>query len=143
MSPVSTRGITPEDAAPLEVPVIEVERLRDLLERRAEVAVLDIRPAAERAEWFIPGSLHRDAYQSLKAGERSALADVELPRHGPVVVVCARGNTSVIGTRVLRQRGFDAYSLAGGMKAWSMAWNTAELTAPGATLLQVRRTGKG
>jgi glyoxylase-like metal-dependent hydrolase (beta-lactamase superfamily II) len=45
----------------------------------------------------------------------------------------------------LRDRGFDARSLAGGMKAWSLAWNSAEVPVPGsaATVVQVRRTGKG
>jgi glyoxylase-like metal-dependent hydrolase (beta-lactamase superfamily II) len=45
----------------------------------------------------------------------------------------------------LLDRGYDARSLAGGMKAWSLAWNSAEATVPGsaATVIQVRRTGKG
>jgi len=36
-------------------------------------------------------------------------------------------------------------SLEGGMKAWSMAWNTAEVDVPGAepAVVQVRRIGKG
>lgn len=39
----------------------------------------------------------------------------------------------------------DARSLAGGMKAWSLAWNAAEvlLSDPTARVIQVRRTGKG
>ena len=39
----------------------------------------------------------------------------------------------------------QAYSLEGGMKAWSLAWNTAEVPVQAGTVrvLQVRRTGKG
>jgi glyoxylase-like metal-dependent hydrolase (beta-lactamase superfamily II) len=46
---------------------------------------------------------------------------------------------------MLGDRGFDARSLAGGMKAWSLAWNAAEVPLPGpsARVIQVRRTGKG
>jgi hypothetical protein len=35
--------------------------------------------------------------------------------------------------------------LEGGMKAWSLAWNTAEVPLPGAKaeVVQMRRTGKG
>jgi glyoxylase-like metal-dependent hydrolase (beta-lactamase superfamily II) len=45
----------------------------------------------------------------------------------------------------LRARGYDARLLTGGMKAWSLAWNSAEVPVPGtaATVIQVRRTGKG
>src|SRR3989442_2374100 len=45
----------------------------------------------------------------------------------------------------LRARGLDAVSLEGGMRAWSLAWNTAEVPCPGSTarIVQLRRTGKG
>src|SRR2546430_12283750 len=35
--------------------------------------------------------------------------------------------------------------LEGGMRAWSLAWNTAEVSCPGSTarIVQLRRTGKG
>src|SRR5262249_11844953 len=40
---------------------------------------------------------------------------------------------------------FEAYSLSGGMHAWSLAWNAAEVPVPNsaACVVQVRRTGKG
>ena len=45
----------------------------------------------------------------------------------------------------LRARGYDAMSLSGGMKAWSLAWNSAvvPVAESAATVIQVRRTGKG
>src|SRR5215212_10277861 len=124
---------------------IEVEGLRDLLDQGQPVTVLDIRRSAERAEWAIPGSVHVDAYDTLNADDPNALADVDLPREGPVVAVCGAGMTSVIAAEQLRARGFQALSLAGGMKAWSLAWNTAEVPVEGsrARVVQVRRTGKG
>ena len=125
------------------VPGIDVETLRSMLERHEPVTVLDIRPAAERAEWSIPGSIHREAYHALRAGDPSALADVALEPDQPVVAVCAQGRTSRIAAAELRRRGLDASSLAGGMKAWSLAWNMAETAIPDATLIQFRRTGKG
>lgn len=124
---------------------VDVETLRAWLERGRPVTVLDVRPARERAEWAIPGSFHIDAYEALKAGNPAALAGVELPSGVPVVTVCAAGKTSAIGAKQLRARGIEAISLAGGMKAWSLAWNTAEFQAPHipARVIQVRRTGKG
>jgi glyoxylase-like metal-dependent hydrolase (beta-lactamase superfamily II) len=59
--------------------------------------------------------------------------------------VCGEGKTSLLAAERLAARGFDVYSLAGGMRAWSLAWNMAEVSIPGshAQVMQLRRTGKG
>lgn len=124
---------------------LTVDQLRRLLEEGRPVTVLDIRPAADRAEWYIPGSVHVDAYGALKAGDAHPLDELDLPRNRPVVVVCHAGNTSRVAAARLASRGYEAYSLVGGMQAWSLAWNVAEVPMPGsqARVVQVRRTGKG
>ena len=124
---------------------IDVETLRRWLEEGRPVTILDVRPTAERAEWAIPGSLHVDAYDALKAHDPAALADVDVPSDGPVVTVCAAGKTSLIAAEQLAARGVEAMSLEGGMKAWSLAWNAAEAPIPASfvRVIQVRRTGKG
>ncbi len=124
---------------------IDVETLRMWLEEGQPVTILDVRPTAERAEWAIPGSLHVNAYEALKARDPAALAEVDIPSGGPVVTVCAAGKTSLIAAEQLAARGVEALSLEGGMKAWSLAWNTAEVPIPGSAVrvIQVRRTGKG
>lgn len=126
-------------------PVIDVVELRAMLEHHEPVTVLDIRKTEERAEWAIPGSRHIDAYEALKAGEPDALADADLPRDAPVVTVCGAGQVSLVAMEQLQARGYDAWSLRGGMKAWSLAWNGAEvpLQESDSEVLQVRRTGKG
>jgi hypothetical protein len=45
----------------------------------------------------------------------------------------------------LRRKGYEAFSLKGGMQAWSLAWNMAEVPFPGVRteVMQMRRTGKG
>ena len=129
----------------MTAPTISTEGLRELLERGAPVTVLDVRPGAERAEWSIPGSVHADAYEALRRSDPNALANFRPTNGGPVVTVCATGKTSLLAAERLRARGLDAVSLEGGMRAWSVAWNTAELLCPGSTarIVQVRRTGKG
>ena len=129
----------------MAVPTISREDLRQLLDRGAAVTVLDVRPAAERAEWSIPGSVHSDAYDALWRGDPGVLADFQPVSGGPVVTVCAEGKTSLLAAERLLARGLDAVSLEGGMLEWSLAWNTAEVPCPGsaAEILQVRRTGKG
>jgi glyoxylase-like metal-dependent hydrolase (beta-lactamase superfamily II)/rhodanese-related sulfurtransferase len=127
------------------VPTISTEELRELLDRGAGVTVLDVRPAAERAEWSIPGSLHVDAYNALRRGDPHALEGFQPSNGGRVVTVCGAGKTSRLAVEQLRARGFDAVSLEGGMRGWSLAWNTADVLDPrsSARIVQVRRTGKG
>jgi len=129
----------------MTAPTISTEGLRELLQQGAPVTVLDVRPAAERAEWAIPGSLHADAYDVLRRGDPTALADFRPTNGNRVVTVCAAGKTSMLAAERLRARGLDAVSLEGGMRAWSLAWNTAEVPCPGSTarIVQLRRTGKG
>jgi glyoxylase-like metal-dependent hydrolase (beta-lactamase superfamily II)/rhodanese-related sulfurtransferase len=122
-----------------------VETLRAWLEEGRPVTILDVRPTAERAVWAIPGSIHVDAYDALKARDPAALANVDVPSDEPVVTVCAAGKTSLIAAEQLAARGVEVSSLDGGMKAWSLAWNTAEVPvhASAVKIIQVRRTGKG
>jgi rhodanese-related sulfurtransferase len=124
---------------------IDVASLRQMLEKGDTVTVLDVRPEDQRSEWRIPGSVHFDAYDALKAKDPSAMEEAQLLTGLPVVTVCNAGNSSRTAAEQLRARGYEAMSLEGGMKAWSMAWNTAEVVVPGteAEVLQVRRTGKG
>jgi len=124
---------------------IAVEDLRDWLEAGRPVVVLDIRPEMERREWSIPGSVHADIYDALRLNRPSTLDTLSLPSDQPVVAVCAMGRTSLLAVEALRRRGVTALSLTGGMRAWSLAWNIAEMTLPGSetAILQIRRTGKG
>src|SRR5882762_9863965 len=129
----------------MSAPTISTEGLRELLEQGAPVTVLDVRPGAEYAEWSIPGSVHADVYEALRRRDPNALADFHPTNGSRVVTVCAAGRTSTLAAERLRARGVDAVSLEGGMRAWSLAWNTAELPSPGSTarIVQLRRSGKG
>jgi glyoxylase-like metal-dependent hydrolase (beta-lactamase superfamily II) len=122
---------------------VDVGTLQNWLEKGRPVTVLDIRTPEDRAQWFIPGSLHVNAYDALKAGDPHALEGVDLPKDSPVVTICNAGKVSQVAAEQINERGIQAFSLAGGMKSWSLAWNTAELELENAMVLQVRRTGKG
>jgi glyoxylase-like metal-dependent hydrolase (beta-lactamase superfamily II) len=120
---------------------ISTEELRELLATGQPVTVVDIRSPADR-EWSIPGSLPLDAYDAVKSGSLGPLANLEFAP-GPVVTVCGMGETAATATDLLRARGVQAVTLNGGMRAWSLAWNTAQTTISGCEIVQVRRTGKG
>jgi glyoxylase-like metal-dependent hydrolase (beta-lactamase superfamily II)/rhodanese-related sulfurtransferase len=124
---------------------IEAMTLRDMLERGERVTIVDVREGEDYAEWSIPGSVHVDAYDALNAGDDGAMEGLELPEGTQVVTVCGRGRSSAVAADQLRRRGYEAVSLEGGMKAWSLVWNTADVPLSGARaeVVQMRRTGKG
>jgi glyoxylase-like metal-dependent hydrolase (beta-lactamase superfamily II)/rhodanese-related sulfurtransferase len=124
---------------------IEPETLREWLDAQQPVTVLDIRTDDDRSQWAIPGSVHLNVFEALRAGQPGALADTPLPTDRPIVTVCNAGRVSQTAADVLTARGFDASSLSGGMKAWSLAWNAADvaLSDMSVRVIQVRRTGKG
>jgi rhodanese-related sulfurtransferase len=73
---------------------IEANTLRDWLEAHQPVVVLDVRSDEDRAQWAIPGGVHLNAYQALRAGQPGALATAILPHDRPVVTVCNAGRVS-------------------------------------------------
>lgn len=124
---------------------VEAETLRDWLEGQRPVTVLDIRSDEDYAQWSIPGSVHVNAYEALRAGRLGPLADAHVPVDRPIVTICNVGRMSQTAAQLLTDRGFDARSMTGGMKAWSLAWNAADvpLSDTSVRVIQVRRTGKG
>ena len=125
------------------IKTIETIMLRDWLETGKEVSIIDIRPIQERVEWHIPQSVYVNAYDKLKANDTTAFQGLHLDKNIPTVVICAGGKTSLIGAEMLQNQGYDAYSLEGGMRGWSLSWNTAKITFPNFEIIQLRRTGKG
>lgn len=124
---------------------ISVSDLRDMLDRGDPVTVIDIRYPEQHAEWTVPGSRNVNVYEALQMGDTRAIDTIDLPSDRPIVAVCNVGRTSLLAVDRLRRRGLDARSLEGGMQGWSLAWNVAPVAVAGskATVLQVRRTGKG
>jgi len=76
--------------------------------------VLDIRDRGEFSGGRIAGSLHSDE------DEIDAHLE-ELSKDEPVVVVCSDGERSAAVAEKLREDGFEAASIDGGMRAWTSA----------------------
>jgi glyoxylase-like metal-dependent hydrolase (beta-lactamase superfamily II)/rhodanese-related sulfurtransferase len=126
-----------------EIKTLTANTLRNWLEVGQPVSILDIRPIAERAEWHIPSSIHFNAYEKLKNNDFEVFSGLHLDRSVPVVTYCAGGKMSLVAAKMLQMQGYDTYSLEGGLKAWSLAWNTATINFPNFDVIQFRRTGKG
>lgn len=101
-----------------------------------DVVVLDVREPDEFAEWRIPGAMN------VPLDALGARLD-EIPRHAEIVAVCAVGARAARAVDVLAAAGIEAEWLEGGMSAWANAYDDAEVAVGGATVVQVRRRGKG
>jgi rhodanese-related sulfurtransferase len=66
---------------------IEVQALQEMLAQGRPVTVLDVRHTGDYQDWAVPGSLHVDAYDSLKAKAAQAMDDVKLPANKPVITI--------------------------------------------------------
>ena len=97
---------------------IDASTLRDMLERGERVTVVDVRKREQHAEGSIPGSVNYDAYDALHAGDERAMEGLKLPEDERVVTYCNRGTSGAVAAEQLRQRGYEAYSLEGGLEAW-------------------------
>jgi Fe-Mn family superoxide dismutase len=93
---------------------ISAEALRDLVARKEDVIVLDVRKMEDLAKGtdMVPGAQHHNPEQ-FEAWAAS------LPKNKPIIAYCVYGfQVSRDPVAALRQRGYDARSLAGGIAAW-------------------------
>jgi glyoxylase-like metal-dependent hydrolase (beta-lactamase superfamily II)/rhodanese-related sulfurtransferase len=127
---------------------ITADQLKEQLGTAAPPTVVDIRPRAEYEAWHIAGAVNVPVYDDLKRGSLDEPLRLlqDLPTDRPVVTVCRAGFVSRRAAEMLRGLHRDAASLTGGMRGWGAVWTEASVplaSAPSATLLQVRRNGKG
>ena len=96
--------------SPPGVPEVEVAELEAAL-AAGSTPVIDVR---EQDEWE---SGHLAGAVLIPMSEVVARVG-EVPRGGPVYIVCATGARSGRAAQWYRAQGIDAQNLAGGMKAW-------------------------
>ncbi len=117
-----TGGNTPDTTA---FPTITAAALRDSLTANQQAVVLDVRTAAE-----FSGPLgHIDGARLIPVQVLDRRwAELDSLKGQPIYVICRSGNRSQTATRYLRDRGFQATNIAGGMRAWNKLPVAAEPT---------------
>lgn len=99
-----------------KVPEIRPEILRQWLEDGHRLQIVDARTTLEYEQGTIGDARHAPLTKM-----PGSMEQLNLNGDGPVVVLCLSGHRSRPGTRWLRARGVEAYSLQGGITAWKKA----------------------
>jgi glyoxylase-like metal-dependent hydrolase (beta-lactamase superfamily II)/rhodanese-related sulfurtransferase len=98
--------------------------------------LLDVREVDEVADWQIPG-VHNIPLDTLEKRID------EVPRDEHLVVICAAGTRARQGAEILARHDVASDVLQGGMGAWASTYDLVQGEFGGATVVQIRRRGKG
>ncbi|HEX9611656.1 MAG TPA: rhodanese-like domain-containing protein, partial [Gemmatimonadales bacterium] len=126
---------------------IPPEELAERLDRGEPLQVLDIRAPDRVAVARVAFGAALD-FRAMPNSTLFALPSLDalgLDPARPVAVICGHGNSSKQTTAFLRERGYQAFSVAGGMAAWETVYVARRLTpTPSlASVVQLDRVGKG
>jgi glyoxylase-like metal-dependent hydrolase (beta-lactamase superfamily II)/rhodanese-related sulfurtransferase len=127
---------------------IEAGELKQKIDRKDDVYILDVRTPQEYQAWKISYNKYKEPplmpIDQLLSSTRAAIKHI--PKDKEIITVCSHGNRSMMAARVLSQFGYDVKSLKGGMAQWNNIYDIAKLPESEnlpATIWQVRRVSKG
>ncbi len=115
---------------------ITASELLHRLDRDEVTYLLDVRTPEEFEAWHVPGAVNLPLAELPHHLNR-------IPRTAQVFTMCAAGARSASAALLLEQRFYDATSIEGGMAAWANVYDEATVNVGRATIVQVRRRGKG
>jgi len=101
---------------PIEsLPLLSVHQLKDRIDRREELVVLDVRGQDEWDSGHLKGALH------IYVGHLEQRI-AEVPGDKPIAVMCSTGHRSSIGASILLRAGYTrVYNVLGSISAWVAA----------------------
>ena len=114
---------------------IDAGALLGLLDDDPTLELIDVREPDEFAAWSIPGAVN------LPLGDLADRIGEVSP--GTVVTVCAAGSRAEDAAAILADHGLDVDVLVGGMASWGRAYDDVAVKFGPATVVQIRRRGKG
>ncbi len=126
---------------------ITADEVAQRLDRGESLQVLDVRApdrvARNRVAFGTELQFH--ALPNSKILALLDARDLQLDAARPVAVICGHGNSSKQTTAFLRERGYEAYSVTGGMAAWEAVYVARRLspTPSLSHVVQLDRVGKG
>lgn len=129
---------------------ITPQELNSQIRAGKDLFILDVRNEDEFKNWRIEGPRPIPAknipYFNFLEEEAASMAGLAEVKGSKIVVVCAKGGASQYVADVLRQQGFDAQGLQGGMIEWGELYEVIPIPTPdlpGVVLKQFVRVGKG
>ncbi len=129
------------------LPQIPPQELAERLDRGEALQVLDVRAPdkVDRGHIVLGSELDFHAHPNSKLFALPDLGALHLDTARPIAVVCGHGNSSQQATAFLRERGYEAYSVIGGMAAWETVYVARRLspTPSLSHVVQLDRVGKG
>ena len=107
------------------VPQVSVSELKELIETRPDLQIVDVRRPAEYEGGHAPRAITAPLAQL-----RESLANLNLKPDRQTAIICAGGYRSSAGTSILQQTGFtNLLNVTGGTKAWIDAGYEVEMPA--------------
>ena len=94
-------------------PTHDLSDARAAWDRRGEIQFVDVREPYEWEAGRIEGATHIPLNALL-----SGAGEEELDPGRPVVAYCTVGQRSEVAKLMLQARGYDAYNMADGLRAW-------------------------
>lgn len=94
--------------------LISVHSLKNKLERKEEITLLDVRKKKEWDEGHIEGA------KNIYVGQLEENLD-KISKEFPVIVYCDSSRRSSIAASVLKKHGYNVYNVLGSMTAWKNA----------------------
>jgi len=100
-----------------------VEQVFDKVKTDSTIFLLDVRSEAEfyGELGHIPGAVLINL-----AELETRLDELESIENREIIVVCRSSNRSGIATRMLRENGYNAFNMVGGMRAWNAMMRNPE-----------------
>lgn len=128
-----------------QVPRLTVEQLHQKINSGKPLFILDVRNEEDYKDWKIEGKKLQSVnvpYFNFLDEDESNFKD--LPKDQEIVVVCAKGGSSEFIVEMIVERGYQTYSLEGGMLAWSQFYYPTEVYKDDEMMVyQVNRFSKG
>lgn len=98
-----------------KVPEVIPQQLKRWLDEGKPLQLVDSRTEFEFQQGTIASARHAPVTRL-----PDSLDQLNLDPNKPVVLLCLSGHRSLPGTRLLRSKGVEAYSMKGGITAWKL-----------------------